>query len=87
MTDPKFPPENNLPAGYQPPKVWTWEPGNGGAPVAGQSTENGTVKERLYRHNFTGAQHQLVGLRNPALEQESLALLRASATPPAPGRP
>ncbi len=38
------------------------------------------MKERLYRHNFTGAQHQLVGLRNPALEQESLALLRASAT-------
>lgn len=56
------------------------EPGNGGAPVSGQSTENGPVKERLYRHNFTGAQHQLVGLRNPALEQESLALLRSSAT-------
>ncbi|WP_429083379.1 YncE family protein [Aeromonas bivalvium] len=56
------------------------EPGNGGAPVAGQSTENGTMKARLYRHNFTGAQHQLVGLRNPALEQESLALLRSSAT-------
>ncbi|UBO72545.1 YncE family protein [Aeromonas rivuli] len=56
------------------------EPGNGGAPVAGRSTENGTYKERLYRHNFTGAQHQLVGLRNPALEQESLALLRSSAT-------
>ncbi|WP_421196948.1 YncE family protein [Aeromonas enteropelogenes] len=56
------------------------EPGNGGAPVAGQSTENGTVKERLYRHNFTGAQHQLVGLRNAELEQESLALLRSSAT-------
>lgn len=55
------------------------EPGNGGAPVAGQSTENGPVKERLYRHNFTGAQHQLVGLRNPELEQESLALLRSSA--------
>lgn len=56
------------------------EPGNGGAPVVGQSTENGTMKERLYRHNFTGAQHQLVGLRNPDLEQESLALLRSSAT-------
>ena len=56
------------------------EPGNGGAPVAGQSTENGTLKARLYRHNFTGAQHQLVGLRNPELEQESLALLRSSAT-------
>lgn len=55
-------------------------PGNGGAPVAGQSTENGTVKERLYRHNFTGAQHQLVGLRSATLEQESLSLLRSSAT-------
>ncbi|MEG0006956.1 MAG: hypothetical protein RR721_10665 [Aeromonas sp.] len=56
------------------------KPGNGGALVAGQSTENGTMKARLYRHNFTGAQHQLVGLRNPELEQESLALLRSSAT-------
>ena len=28
--DTKFPPENNFPAGYVPPKVWTWEPGNGG---------------------------------------------------------
>ena len=42
MTDEnKFPPEKNLPAGYVPPKVWTWEPGNGGAfaninrPIAG----------------------------------------------------
>nr|CAD6429000.1 glutathione-dependent disulfide-bond oxidoreductase [Rhizobium sp. Q54] len=32
MTDTeKFPPEKNLPAGYVPPKTWTWEPGNGGA--------------------------------------------------------
>ena len=54
-------------------------PGKGGDAVAGQSTENGTMKSRLYRHNFTGAQHQLVGLRNPDLEQESLALLRSSA--------
>ncbi|MGV8936601.1 MAG: glutathione-dependent disulfide-bond oxidoreductase [Allorhizobium sp.] len=30
MTDEKFPPEKNFPAGYEPPKVWTWEPGNGG---------------------------------------------------------
>ena len=34
-------PENNFPAGYAPPKVWTWEKGNGGAfanvnrPIAG----------------------------------------------------
>jgi glutathione S-transferase len=45
MTDTKFPPENNLPAGYVPPKVWTWEPGNGGAfasinrPIAGPTQE------------------------------------------------
>jgi GST-like protein len=34
-------PENNLPAGYEVPKVWTWDKGNGGAfaninrPIAG----------------------------------------------------
>ncbi|HEX5932942.1 MAG TPA: glutathione-dependent disulfide-bond oxidoreductase [Pseudorhizobium sp.] len=46
MTDTeKFPPEKNLPAGYVPPKTWTWEPGNGGAfastnrPVAGPTHE------------------------------------------------
>jgi GST-like protein len=45
MSDTNFPPENNLPAGYEPPKVWTWEPGNGGAfaninrPIAGPTTE------------------------------------------------
>ena len=46
MTDTdKFPPEKNLPAGYVPPKVWTWEPGNGGAfastnrPTAGATQE------------------------------------------------
>lgn len=45
MTDSKFPPENNLPAGYVPPKVWSWEQGNGGAfasinrPIAGPTSE------------------------------------------------
>ncbi|MFD1746461.1 glutathione-dependent disulfide-bond oxidoreductase [Rhizobium helianthi] len=45
MSDSKFPPEKNLPAGYEPPKVWTWEPGNGGAfastnrPTAGATHE------------------------------------------------
>ncbi|WP_159949927.1 glutathione-dependent disulfide-bond oxidoreductase [Rhizobium sp. 18065] len=38
-------PADNFPAGYVPPKVWTWEPGNGGAfaginrPTAGAQTE------------------------------------------------
>ncbi len=42
MTDEnKFPPENNLPAGYVPPKVWTWDKASGGQfaninrPIAG----------------------------------------------------
>jgi GST-like protein len=42
MTDTsKFPPEKNLPAGYQPPQVWTWNRDNGGEfaninrPIAG----------------------------------------------------
>lgn len=42
MTDEnKFPPENNLPAGYVPPKVWTWNKASGGQfaninrPIAG----------------------------------------------------
>ncbi|MGB7334655.1 MAG: glutathione-dependent disulfide-bond oxidoreductase [Salaquimonas sp.] len=46
MTDEnKFPPENNLPAGYVPPKVWTWESKSGGAfaninrPIAGATHE------------------------------------------------
>ena len=46
MTDAdKFPPEKNFPAGYVPPRVWTWEPGNGGAfaninrPIAGSTHE------------------------------------------------
>ncbi len=42
MTDEnKFPPEKNLPAGYVPPKVWTWDSASGGRfaninrPIAG----------------------------------------------------
>lgn len=42
MTDKS--PENNFPAGYVPPEVWTWEQGNGGQfasinrPIAGAQT-------------------------------------------------
>ena len=45
MSDPKFPPGNNLPAGYVPPKVWTWDSESGGAfakinrPIAGPTHE------------------------------------------------
>ena len=40
-----FPPENNLPAGYVPPKVWTWDKASGGTfasinrPIAGATHE------------------------------------------------
>ena len=39
----KFPPEKNLPAGYVPPKVWTWDQESGGTfasinrPIAGST--------------------------------------------------
>ena len=45
MSDDKFPPEKNLPAGYVPPKIWEWKQGHGGAfaainrPVAGATHE------------------------------------------------
>ena len=37
------------------------------------------MKERLYRHNFTGAQHQLVGLQ-PDLGAGEPGALGSSAT-------
>ena len=43
MSDEKFPPEKNLPAGYVPAQVWKWEGENGGAfaninrPIAGST--------------------------------------------------
>lgn len=43
MSDEKFPPEKNLPAGYVMPKVWKWDKENGGAfastnrPIAGST--------------------------------------------------
>lgn len=45
MTDEKFPPQKNFPAGYVPPKVWTWDSTSGGAfaninrPIAGPTHE------------------------------------------------
>ena len=41
----KFPPENNLPAGYEPAKVWEWKQGNGGRfaninrPISGPTSQ------------------------------------------------
>ncbi|MBP2550265.1 GST-like protein [Neorhizobium galegae] len=72
MTDTKFPPENNLPAGYQPPKVWTWEPGNGGQfasinrPTAGAQTE---VERKVGKHPL-----QLYSLATPNGQKVTILL-------------
>jgi YVTN family beta-propeller protein len=50
-----------------------------GRPVPGQSTSGGRHKANVVTHQFTGANHFLLGLRNPMLEQRSLQLLRTSA--------
>lgn len=72
MTDEKFPPEKNLPAGYVPPKVWTWEPGNGGAfaninrPTAGAQTE---VERPVGKHPL-----QLYSLATPNGQKVTILL-------------
>lgn len=50
-----------------------------GKPVAGQATDGGPMKDNVVTHQFTGANHHLVGLRNPELEKMSIALLETSA--------
>lgn len=72
MTDEKFPPEKNLPAGYQPPKVWTWEQGNGGQfasinrPTAGAQTE---VELKVGKHPL-----QLYSLATPNGQKVTILL-------------
>jgi len=72
MTETKFPPEKNLPAGYVPPKVWTWEPGNGGAfasinrPTAGAQTE---VERPVGKHPL-----QLYSLATPNGQKVTILL-------------
>lgn len=51
-----------------------------GTPLPGYSTDGGPLKPNVVTHQFTGANHHLVGLRNPKLAQMSIDLLRASAT-------
>lgn len=50
-----------------------------GQPVPGISTDGGRVKSNVVTHQFTGANHHLVGLRNQKLGQMSIDLLRTSA--------
>ncbi len=55
--DERFPPENNLPAGYVPPKIWKWEQPSGGRfasinrPVAG-STHDKVLPTGKHHHQL-----------------------------------
>ncbi|WP_421858619.1 glutathione-dependent disulfide-bond oxidoreductase [Oricola sp.] len=64
MTDEnKFPPENNLPAGYVPPKVWTFDAESGGAFASINKPTAGAQFERelpVGKHP-----HQLYSLATP----------------------
>ncbi len=51
-----------------------------GEDVPGISTDGGRVKKNVVTHQVTGANHFLVGLRNPELEKMSIELLKTSAS-------
>ncbi len=51
-----------------------------GQPVPGVATDGGALQPNLVTHHFSGANHHLVGLRNPTHEAMSLQLLRSAAT-------
>uniref|UniRef100_UPI003566F3EF hypothetical protein n=1 Tax=Shimia sp. TaxID=1954381 RepID=UPI003566F3EF len=50
-----------------------------GEDIPGVSTDGGRLKDNVVTHQFTGANHHLVGLRNPELADMSLELLRSAA--------
>jgi len=51
-----------------------------GENIPGISTDGGRVKDNVVTHQFTGANHFLVGLRNKKLEKMSIELLESSAS-------
>jgi len=51
-----------------------------GVDIPGISTDGGRVKDNVVTHQFTGANHFLVGLRNKKLEKMSVELLESSAS-------
>ncbi len=51
-----------------------------GEKLPGYSTDGGPLKENVVTHQFTGANHFLVGLRNQTLEKMSIELLKSSAS-------
>ena len=50
-----------------------------GENVPGRSTDGGPLEANVVTHQFVGAQYHLVGLRDPALEKQTIALLRTAA--------
>lgn len=50
-----------------------------GQPQPGLATDGGALQDNLVTHQFTGANHHLVGLRNSEQEQMSIALLKTAA--------
>ncbi len=51
-----------------------------GEGIPGQSSMRGKEKDNVVTHQFTGANHHLVGLRNQQQADMSIALLKSSAT-------
>jgi len=51
-----------------------------GKDVPGRSTDGGPMEDNVLSHAFIGAQYHLVGLRSQQAADETLALLRTSAT-------
>ncbi len=49
-----------------------------GEDIEGRSTLRGPLKKNVVTHQFTGANHHLVGLRNKELEQMTIDLLRTA---------
>ena len=51
-----------------------------GEDIPGRSTQRGPMKKNVVTHQFTGANHHLVGMRNKTLEEMSLQLMRSAAS-------
>lgn len=51
-----------------------------GEPIPGRATDGGPLKKDVRTHQFVGAQYHLVGLRDPNMRAQSIALLRTAAT-------
>ncbi|TPW32797.1 hypothetical protein [Pararhizobium mangrovi] len=50
-----------------------------GENVPGRATDGGAMKANVVSHRFTGAQYNIVGLRDPEARAQSIALLKSAA--------